>query len=54
LPDLIGDWKEELNTDTTFKSLAMGNMIPTLVKAIQELKATVDAQAARIAALESK
>jgi hypothetical protein len=33
-------------------SLAYGNMVSLLTKAIQELKATVDAQAARIAVLE--
>jgi hypothetical protein len=52
LPDLIGDWKEELNTDTTFKSLAMGNMIPTLVKAIQELKAELDSVKAELQTLK--
>jgi hypothetical protein len=35
-------------------ALAYGNMVSLAFKAIQELKATVDAQAARIAALESK
>jgi hypothetical protein len=34
-------------------ALAYGNMVSLAFKAIQELKATVDAQAARIAALES-
>jgi hypothetical protein len=34
--------------------VAYGDMIPLLVKAIQELNAKVDTQAARIAALESK
>jgi hypothetical protein len=60
LPDVVGEWKEDLNKEESWKALATGNMIPTLVKAIQEqqamiteLKATVDAQAARIAALES-
>jgi hypothetical protein len=34
-------------------ALAYGNMVSLLAKAIQELKATVDAQAARIAVLEA-
>jgi len=37
-----------------YMSVAYQNIIPILTKAIQELKATVDAQAAQIAALESK
>jgi hypothetical protein len=40
LPDLIGDYK--YTDKETKKSLAMGNMIPTLVKAIQELKAEIE------------
>jgi hypothetical protein len=40
--------------DGTPDALNYGNMVSLAFKAIQELKATVDAQAARIAALESK
>ena len=40
LPELIDDFK--LDDDLTKKSLKMGDMIPTLVKAIQELKAEVE------------
>ena len=61
LPELIGEWKNNLDDEITYKSLAMGDMLPTLVKAIQELKAINDTQAetinaltARIVALESK
>jgi hypothetical protein len=39
--------------DGTPDALAYGNMVSLAFKAIQELKATVDAQAARIAALEN-
>ena len=44
--------KEAVKED--FYGIAEGNMIAILTKAIQELKAIVDAQAARIAALETK
>jgi len=40
LPDLVSDYK--YTDEQTKKSLKMGDMIPTLVKAIQELKAEVD------------
>ena len=59
LPDLVYEY--QYNEDTTKKSLKMGDMLPTMVKAIQELKAINDTQAetinaltARIVALESK
>jgi len=40
LPDLVSDYK--YNDEETKKAIKMGDMIPTLVKAIQELKAEVD------------
>jgi hypothetical protein len=40
LPDLVSDY--EYNDEETKKSLKMGDMIPTLVNAIQELKAEID------------
>jgi len=40
LPDLVSDYK--YNDEETKKSLKMGDMIPTLVKAIQELKAEIE------------
>jgi len=40
LPDLVSDAK--YTDEETKKSLKMGDMIPTLVKAVQELKAEVD------------
>ena len=52
LPDLVAPFK--YNNEETKLGLKMGDMIPTLVKAIQELKATVDAQAAEITALKAK
>jgi len=50
LPDLIGDYKHDRISDA--KSLRMGDMIPTLVKAIQELSTKLDAAEARIKTLE--
>jgi hypothetical protein len=52
LPDLVGDYMYDHNV--TKKQLKMGDMLPTLVKAVQELSAKNDALEARIAALESK
>ena len=52
LPDLIGEWKVNSEDDTIYKSLEMGNMLPTLVKAIQEQQATIEALTTRITALE--
>ena len=40
LPDLVAPFK--YNEEETKLGLKMGDMIPTLVKAIQELKAEVD------------
>lgn len=50
LPDLVEEYK--VDDETTKKGLKMGDMLPTLVKAIQELNAKVEAQAAEIAALK--
>ena len=51
LPELVHDYK--LNETETKLGLKMGDMIPSLVKAIQEQQATIEALTARIAALES-
>jgi hypothetical protein len=51
-PSLVDNLEED-GEGGYFKSVKTTVLIPILVKAIQELKATVDAQAARIAALES-
>jgi len=50
LPDLIGSY--EHNRVDNAKSLRMGDMIPTLVKAIQELTTKLEAAEARITTLE--
>ena len=52
LPDLVEEYKLNDDESETRYGLKMGDMIPVLVKAIQELKAIVDAQAAEIAALK--
>jgi len=54
LPDLIGEWKNNESDETIYKSLSMGDMLPTLVKAIQEQQAIITALTARITALEAK
>jgi hypothetical protein len=51
-PGLIEESKTPDQSDT-IKTVKYSVFVPMLIKAIQELKATVDAQAARIAALES-
>lgn len=51
-PDLIDEWKDPApEGEEPYKSVR-ADLIPTLVKAIQELKAIVDAQAVEIAALK--
>ena len=52
-PDLIGEWKDPApEGEEPYKSVSQ-DLIPTLVKAIQEQQATIEALTARIAALES-
>jgi len=50
LPELVYDYK--YNADETKKALKMGDILPTLVKAIQEQQALITSLTARIAALE--
>jgi len=52
LPDLVTD--AIYNETETKKNLKMGDMIPTLVKALQEAAAKIDALETRITQLESK
>jgi hypothetical protein len=57
LPELVTDYvynKDEEGNDTIKKSLKMGDILPTLVKAIQELKADLDATKAELAALKGQ
>jgi len=51
LPDLIEEYK--INDEETRLGLKMGDMIPTLVKAIQEQQVLITQLTARISALES-
>ena len=53
LPDLVEEFKYDTSGDTKL-GLKMGDMIPTLVKAIQEQQATIATLEARLAALEAK
>jgi len=52
LPELVYEYK--YNETATKKSLKMGDMLPTLVKAIQEQQEIIGKLEARLAALESK
>jgi hypothetical protein len=51
LPDLVEDY--QFNESETRKSLKMGDIIPALVKAIQEQQAVIVELQAKVAALES-
>jgi hypothetical protein len=55
VPDCVTGEKDAVNEDGSIKAQGIDTsfLVATLTAAIQELKATVDAQAARIAALES-
>ncbi len=55
LPELVDDYRysvDEEGNDIIKKSLKMGDILPTLVKAIQEQQALITALTARIEALE--
>jgi hypothetical protein len=52
LPDLVYDYK--YTSDETKKSLKMGDILPTLVKAIQEQQQMIEELKAKVAALEAK
>jgi hypothetical protein len=56
LPELVTDYvynKDEDGHDITKKSLKMGDILPTMVKAIQEQQAFIEQLTARVAALEA-
>ena len=53
LPDLVGNYRVKEGQEPRL-SLRTGDILPTLVKAIQELNAKVEAQTAEIALLKSK
>ena len=54
--DCVSGTKDQLNEDGSIKAqgIDQSKLVATLTAAIQELKALVDTQAARITALESK
>jgi hypothetical protein len=57
LPELVSDYmynKDEDGNNITKKSLKMGDILPTLVKAIQEQQALINDLTTRLTALENK
>jgi hypothetical protein len=57
LPDLVSEYVYDVDnngTKTMKKSLKMGDILPTLVKAMQEQQAIIEALEARISALEGE
>ena len=50
LPELVHEY--QYNEDETKKGLKMGDMIPSMVKAIQELSAELNSVKAELAALK--
>ena len=57
LPELVEDsqYSIDINGDTIYKkNLKMGDILPTLVKAIQEQQTLIEALTARLTALEAK
>jgi hypothetical protein len=53
-PDMIDTWKDEApEGEEPYKSVR-ADLIPVLVKALQDMKAIIDSQAERITALEAK
>jgi hypothetical protein len=42
LPDLVDEWKEKMHCEESYKAIRMSDLIPTLVKAIQELTAEIE------------
>jgi hypothetical protein len=52
LPELVYEYK--YNETETKKSIKMGDILPTLVKAVQEQQTIIDELKAKVAALESK
>jgi hypothetical protein len=53
-PDMVTEWIDPAPEGEESYKAVNANLIPTLVKAIQELNAKVEAQAAKIAELEAK
>ena len=54
LPELISESINKDENGVAYKTLRMGDMLPVLVKAIQELNAKLEAQALEIATLKAK
>jgi hypothetical protein len=53
-PESVSEWQINKDEETTYKTVGPSALIPVLVKAIQELKAINDTQAATINALTAR
>lgn len=53
-PDMIDEWRDPAPEGEEPYKAVNADLIPVLVKALQEMKEIIDAQATRIAALEAK
>ena len=54
IPDLVVDWKKGAESEEIYKAVSVTDLIPTLVKAIQEQQAIIETLTTRITALEAK
>jgi hypothetical protein len=54
LPDLVEEYEKELGSTETLKGIKMSDLIPTLVKAIQEMNATITSLQEQITELKNK
>jgi hypothetical protein len=55
IPDIVkDDWKVNMQDDKVYKSLGMTNMIPVLVKAMQEQQQMIETLKAEVAELKTK
>ena len=54
LPDLVEDWHYKIGSEETLLSLKMGDMLPTLVKAIQEQQAMITTLQSQVTTLQTQ
>jgi hypothetical protein len=53
-PELVSEFKDQLDDETMYKSVGYAGLIPSLVKAIQEQQALIENLTTRLNALEGK